>query len=217
MLTSTDRGGIRDSIVQWSQRKNIPEDVLNDFIELALSKANRALRIPPLEARDAVNVTAGGYIQVPELLLEVKELVIDDTQGNPRIMERKAIHEVDAMNSKARAGVAPVNACIFARSDSQTFRLAPWTHGDVTGAGALYYYTVIPPMTADTDTNWFTLYAPEVLLYGGLAELSSYTRDTDGVQLWSAKFNEAINVLQGTEDRAMWSGSTLGLTLGGST
>jgi hypothetical protein len=69
----------------------------------------------------------------------------------------------------------------------------------------------------DTDTNWFTQEAPELLLYGGLQELSDYARDQESMQVWSGKFLSEVNTLQAVEDRAAWSGSTIGVTPGGST
>ncbi len=191
---------------QWSQRRNIPDEVLNDFIELALSKANRALRIPPLEKLDVPVVDAEGYFDLPSDFIELKELVT--TYNNQTIiLERKAIHEVDFLFDKG--GVQP---CIFGRFGN-LIRIAPAPTDD---AVRMYYYAAIPVMPSDSTENWFTQYAPEVLLYGGMAELSSYVRDQEGMQRWESKFTEAVNILQSMEDRASWSGGPIGISIGGS-
>ena len=207
MLTNTNRAGIRNSLKQWSQRRNIPDEVLNDFIELALSKANRALRIPPLEAVSSIPFDTNGYLALPSNFIEVKQLRVTLNDKNI-ILERKHIDEVDYL-----AGRLEGDPCYFGRFGNY-FRVAPYD-SSITDA-TLYYWYAIPPMPDDTTTNWFTQYAPEVLLYGALQELADYTKDGERSAQWAAKFNEAISILQAMEDRAAWSGSTIGIRLGGS-
>lgn len=209
MLTNTNRGGIRESLKQWSQRKNIPDDVLNDFIEIALSKANRSLRIPPLEGINFPVVSDSGYFELPTDFLEMKELLVQ-VNGRNIILERKAIHEVDYAATQYG-----VNPCIFGRVGT-SIRVAPWTLGDDVNL-LMYYWKIIPAMPDDSVTNWFTTYSPETLLYGALAELSEYTRDPEGSAMWAEKFNNSINTLQAVEDRSEWGGSTIAVTLTGST
>jgi hypothetical protein len=211
MLTTTDRAGIRTALKQWSQRRNILDEVWNDFIELALSKANRSLRIPPLEGYTTLAISDTGYMELPKDFVEAKELKIE-INNITILLERKAINEVDDLYNTSNGGCNPY---IFGRFGNY-LRIAPWSGGDDSFA-SLYYYAAIPVMTTDSATNWFTEYAPEVLLYGGLSELASYTRDTEGVQLWDGKFRDSIDTLQAMEDRAEWRGSTIAVTLAGST
>lgn len=208
MLTTTNKGGIRDSVYQWSQRKSIPEEVVNDFIEIALSTATRALRIPPLESFVQLVVSVDGYVLLPENYQEAKEVFVVRSDKNV-LLERKAINEVDFTMNKTG------DPCFFGRFGNY-LRIAPYS-GDGTELLSLYYYNIIPPMLTDDASNWFTMYAPEVLLYGALVELCNYTRDADGIAQWTAKFNEAINIVQAVEDRAAWNGSTLSISLKGST
>ena len=209
MLTETNKAGIRTSLKQWSQRRNIPDDVLNDFIEIALSKANRALRIPPLEKALDVTIDANGYFTLPSDFLEVKELSV--VRSEKRIpLERKSIDEIDFVFD--RSSEPP---CFYGRFGDK-MRIAPYS-GDGTETARLYYYFVFPPMPADSTENWFTQQAPDMLLYGAMAELSSYTRDPEGYQQWSQKFNEQIQLVQAMEDRAAWwSGGPIGISIGGS-
>ena len=211
MLTETNRAGIRASIKQWSQRKNIPDDVLNDFIELALSRANRLLRIPPLEAMTSIPLSDAGIGQLPANFLEAISLSVE-VEGDVIYLDRKSILEVDTLSNSSDEGHLPQS---FARIGNYV-KVAPWNLGD-TYSLDLYYYYASPTLTDDLSTNWFTLYAPEVLLYGAMSELSDYVRDVDGHQLWTQKFETAVAILQAVEDKAKWSGSTLAVTLKGST
>lgn len=208
MLTSTNRKGIRDSLIQWSQRRNIAEEVLNDFIELALSKANRALRIPPLESYGSFAVDENGYFGIPDNFIETKVMKVI-INGNSISLERKSISEVDHIANQS-SGSQP---CVYGRL-GDSFRIAPYGTVDQV---EMYYYYAIPEMSADDSENWLTQHAPEVLLYGAMAELCSYTRDDEGEGRWNSKFNEAVNILQQVEDKAAWwSGDPVSISLKGS-
>jgi hypothetical protein len=210
MLTDTDLKGIRDSVKQWSQRRNIDDATLNDFIEIALSRANRMLRIPPLEGFSALPVDVNGFAELPPNFIEAIELQFV-SGGREYILDRKAISEVDYLSNSPRGG----SPCVFGRFGNY-FRVAPWNLGDELFVN-LYYYKSLPPLVQDTDLNWFTEQAPELLLYGALTELADYTRDRDSRQVWDGKFSQEVSTLQAVEDRAAWSGSTIGVTPGGST
>jgi hypothetical protein len=209
-LSDTDLKGVRESIKQWSQRKNIADPIIDDFIEISLSKANRSLRIPSLEGFSSLPIDSNGFAKLPSNFIEVKEVQYF-TGGREHILERKHISEVD-FRSNSLSGGPPQ---IFGRYLNQ-LRIAPWNREDGETLN-LYYYKALPPLVNDTDTNWFTEYCPEVLLYGGLIELSNYTRDPEGAAMWGGKFSEKVNELQATEDRAAYSGSSIGVTPSGST
>lgn len=211
MITNTDRLGIRTAMKQWSQRKNIPDEVLNDFIEISLSRANRALRVPSLEGYTSLAISSTGLATLPDDYLEAKsvDVLINGVTVN---LERKSIQEVDSVSNTTIGGAT--NPLYFARF-MDTLRIAPWGLG--TGYSLnLYYFLALPVLSSDTSTNWFTKYCADVLLYGALSELCSYTRDVEGVMLWGKKFDEAINLVQSVEDRAAWAGSTLSVSLNGS-
>jgi hypothetical protein len=222
MPTNTNLAGIRDMVKEWSQRRNIPDDTIDAFIEIGLSRACRQLRIPPLEGVTSIVPSADGYIELPNDFQEVKELSVPNAQG-VTIFERKAIHQVDAVAGSYDAldvgkacmlnGVPLTGSAIFARVGN-FLRVAPW---DASVSINLYYNKILFPLQSDTSTNWFTDYAPELLLYGAMSELSAYTRDNEGMQIWDRKFSGEVSTLQGVEDRAAWMGSTLAISVGGST
>jgi hypothetical protein len=211
MITATDRQGLRSAIKQWSQRKNIPDDVLNDFIEISLSRANRALRIPSLEGYAVLPISSTGLATLPDNYLEAKsvDVLINGATVN---LERKSIQEVDSVSNTTLAGAT--TPMYFARF-MDSLRIAPWGLGEDSTLN-LYYFLALPALATDQSTNWFTQYCADVLLYGALSELCSYTRDVEGVMLWNKKFDETINLVQSVEDRAAWAGSTLAVSLQGS-
>jgi hypothetical protein len=199
------------AVKEWSQRKNIPDSTISLFLEAALSRANWALRIPPLEVYLETPINEGGYFEVPGDFLEAKSVSVF-LGGNQYILDRKEISAVDSLaNFNAEGDGIPK---IFARAGNY-FRLAPWS-GEVGEYATLYYYAALQPLSVNNPTNWFSEFASTVLIYGALSELSDYARDTEGSQLWKARFQEEVNILQAVEDKAQWAGSTLAITPTGS-
>lgn len=210
MALTTNRGNVRTKLREYSQRRNISDATMNTFIELAQSKANRALRIPPLESYTIASVDENGYFDIPADYIEAKELRV--TRNNQTIvLDRKSINEVNTVFTRERGGCPR----IFGRFGT-SFRIAPWDNPEDDEV-ILYYYYALPELTNDTDTNWFTQFAVEILIYGGMAELSNYIRDEEGAARWTSQANEAINILQSMEDRSAWSGNSPSISLGGST
>ena len=213
-IVGADLGTMRASIKQWSQRKSIPDAVLNDFINIAVTRATRALRIPPMEKSVTQLVDASGYFDIPSDFIEVIEVVSVRSDQNI-ILERKAIHEVDYMNN-----LSPARPKFFGRYKG-SFRVGPYdspafTVGVDQDTVDMYYYATFAALIDDTDCNWLISNAGDLILYGAMSELSSYTRDDEGEQRWTAKYSQEVQLLQGIEDRSAWQGGTLGISLAGS-
>ena len=209
MITGATLADIRSALKQWSQRQNIPDAVLDDFTNIATTRASRALRIPPMEKALDITLDENGYFLVPMDYLQVIEVVMTRNEKNI-ILERKSIHEVDYINN-----LSPGTPKYFGRY-LDTFRVGPYDSPTGTDQAAFYYYSAFPALTDDTDCNWLTSNAGDLVLYGALAELSAYTRDDEGEQRWTAKFMNEVNLLQAVEDKSAWEGATLGISLGGS-
>ena len=213
-IVGANLGTMRESIKQWSQRKSIPDAVLNDFINIAVTRATRALRIPPMEKSLSQLVDADGYFEIPSDFIEVIEVVSVRSDKNI-ILERKAIHEVDYMNN-----LSPGCPKFFARYKG-SFRIGPYDSPayDVPedqDVVELYYYATFAALTDDADCNWLISNAGDMILYGAMSELASYTRDDEGEQRWTAKYSQEVQLLQGIEDRSAWQGGTLGISIAGS-
>ena len=154
-------------------------------------------------------ISATGYIRIPTDFLEMKELGVQIGRVN-KILDRKTFNEVDSISNSDRTGLPEV----FGRYGNY-FKIAPWNLGDKYNAN-LFYYRAESPLSVDNPTNWFTDWAPQLLLYGALAELCEYTRDTEGSMMWKSKFENEINILQAVEEKAAWAGSSLAVSANGS-
>jgi hypothetical protein len=196
---------IRERVRAWSNRKDMSDTLLNDFVNIAQARLNRLLRIPPLEAQILLTPDEQGIVRVPRNFLKMIAVWYTDSQGRKISLDRKDAAYVNQLASKGEG--CPL---FFARQGLE-IQLSPVPTGSAVGSLELYYYSSIQPLTTDSDTNWFTVDAPEILLYGALTELSLYLRDEIGAGQWEAKFQNHSKEIQNMEDIAMWSGGTLAI------
>lgn len=58
------------------------------------------------------------------------------------------------------------------------------------------YYERLQPLDSSNQTNWFTQYAPQALLYGTLLQAMPFLKNDDRVQLWQTLYGQAMEILK---------------------
>jgi hypothetical protein len=61
------------------------------------------------------------------------------------------------------------------------------------------YYERVQPLDSSNQTNWFTIYAPQALLYGTLLQAMPFLKNDERIPMWQAQYAQVINSLK-TED-----------------
>jgi len=61
------------------------------------------------------------------------------------------------------------------------------------------YYERAQPLDSSNQTNWFTIYAPQALLYGSLLQAMPFLKNDERMGMWKAEYDLIINTLK-TED-----------------
>lgn len=61
------------------------------------------------------------------------------------------------------------------------------------------YYERLQPLDSSNQTNWFTIYAPQALLYGSLLQAMPFLRNDERLPMWQAQYQQIMQVLK-TED-----------------
>ena len=195
-------GELRALVKDWANRKDISDSTYNSFINLAQDRANRVLRIPVLEGyNNNLAVNSEGAVALPEDYLEAKAVSFD-SGGRTYELERKTLPYVVGMQT------AEGFPKYFARQQNR-FLIAP-LNGEISSI-KLYYYIVADNLVNDTDTKWFVEQGTDLLLYGALAELALYTKNTEEAQLFESKFRGAAAELENMAMKAEFSGSTIGV------
>jgi hypothetical protein len=60
----------------------------------------------------------------------------------------------------------------------------------------ILYYERIQPLDSTNQTNWFTNYAPQALLYGSLLQAMPFLKNDDRVPLWQAQYQAIMATLK---------------------
>ena len=57
------------------------------------------------------------------------------------------------------------------------------------------YYERVQPLDSSNQTNWFTTYAPQALLYGSLLQAMPFLKNDDRVPMWQAQYKLIMDIL----------------------
>jgi hypothetical protein len=58
------------------------------------------------------------------------------------------------------------------------------------------YYERIQPLDSTNQTNWFTIYAPQALLYGSLLQAMPYIKNDERSMMWKANYDQIMQTLK---------------------
>jgi hypothetical protein len=63
------------------------------------------------------------------------------------------------------------------------------------------YYERVQPLDSSNQTNWFTTYAPQALLYGSLLQAMPFLKNDDRMPMWQQQYDLIIQTLK-AEDQS---------------
>jgi hypothetical protein len=137
-------------------------------------------------------------------------------QGDPVIPKPARWHKTVSMN----VSIAGVKQPVLLRKyeylreywPNQTLESVPkfyadydYTHWLVAPTPAddynfeVLYYERVQPLDSSNQTNWFTIYAPQALLYGSLLQAMPFLKNDDRIPMWQAQYDLIMQTLK-TED-----------------
>ncbi len=58
------------------------------------------------------------------------------------------------------------------------------------------YYERIQPLDSSNQTNWFTIYAPQALLYGTLLQAMPFLKNDERIPMWQAQYDAIMQTLK---------------------
>ena len=62
------------------------------------------------------------------------------------------------------------------------------------------YYERIQPLDSSNQTNWFTIYAPQALLYGSLLQAMPFLKNDERMAMWQQNYDLIMRTLM-AEDK----------------
>jgi len=57
------------------------------------------------------------------------------------------------------------------------------------------YYERIQPLDSSNQSNWFTIYAPQALLYGSLLQAMPFLKNDDRIPMWQSQYDAIMTTL----------------------
>ena len=58
------------------------------------------------------------------------------------------------------------------------------------------YYEEVQPLDAANQTNWFTQYAPQAMLYGSLLQAMPFLKNDERMPMWQAQYDKIVTQLK---------------------
>jgi len=89
----------------------------------------------------------------------------------------------------------------YADYDYTHWLIAPTPDDDY--AFEVLYYERIQPLDSSNQTNWFTIYAPQALLYGTLLQAMPFLKNDERIQMWQAQYDKIMQVLKAEDIQRM--------------
>ena len=70
---------------------------------------------------------------------------------------------------------------------------------DATYPFEILYYELPPLLDEETQTNWLTEYAPQLLLYAALVEATPFLKNDERIPVWQTMYDRAAAMLNGED------------------
>lgn len=58
------------------------------------------------------------------------------------------------------------------------------------------YYERVQPLDSNNQSNWFTQYAPQAMLYGTLLQAMPFLKNDERIAVWQAQYQQAVEMLK---------------------
>ena len=170
---------VRDQLLALANRNDLSEALADTFIEQALARIQRTLRVPAMEKVQTytVNDIAPNALILPNDFMNIKHLYCGDVLLEYVDLNRY-LQYVDSVDTPR----------IYTRIQGE-LKVKP-TPPEGTEI-LMVYIGEIPDLTSDTSTNFVTEIAPELLVYGALTYAADYFID-ERKPLFDETFNRVF-------------------------
>ena len=165
----TTKAEIRSQFKALLNRNDCSDTLANTFIDQTIARIQRTLRVPSMEKSLDITFTSetpDSFI-LPNDFLGVKDLYFLQT---PYSKSLERIEHGRFLEINTLSGTVPQ---VYTRV-MNTIKVKPAQEGVTVH---LVYYGEIPDLVAETDTNFITQIAPDLLIYGALSFACDYFVD----------------------------------------
>jgi hypothetical protein len=179
-MTIATYSDLQAAVGSWIARGDLAANI-PDFIALFESAANRRLRLRQQEST-ATLTPSSGVAALPADYLAWRRVTW--TGQFPRELEYVHPSYLHALYPTLPAGVPRLFTI-----EGGNLAVAPTSDTVLT----FDYFQRIPPLSATNASNWLLSVAPDLYLFGALAEAHGFVKDAESLALWKARRDELLD------------------------
>lgn len=194
-----DYAWLKAAVARWLHRSDLTEQVA-DFIALAEARMYRELRIRAMESA-LTGTTTDAALALPSDYVELKHARVDGYAP----LERKPIGWLHETYPQGCSGTPRYFAT---DADSLILMPEPADGTAITGT----YYARLADLSDDNPDNWFTINAPDLLLFAALCEAAPFIQNDARIVVWESKYAALKDAIQAEDRKEAHSGSALTLS-----
>ena len=195
---------LQASVADFLNRSDLTT-VIPDFIRMTEAELNRVLRTREMSVRTRAPVSEQ-YLKLPDDFLGMRniELVTDPVT----VLEYRNLENLDAHRTADSTGKP-----LFYSIMQNNIELAPVPDAEYTLE--IVYYQKIPQLGTEATeftTNWLLDSHPDIYLYGSLMQSAPYLHADERIGIWAGKFQQILEQLKTSDEKARFSGTTPTIT-----
>lgn len=198
-MSITTYSELKSAISNWLNRSDL-DAVIGDFISLTEADMDRKIRHWRMEERATANIDAR-YTQLPSGFMEAVRFHLD-VDERPIDLVTPVYMQTKRQGNADTSGRPQVYSVIAGQ-------IEVWPTPDTTYTGELYYYARTAGLSDSNTSNWILEYFPDAYLYGALVHSAPYLVDDARTQVWASLYNNAIDGINGNNEKAKFGGSGL--------
>lgn len=185
---------LKSAVADFMNRSDMTTAQVENFVSLCEADIRNDVRVRAMETSTAVTIT-NLTMPAPTLMLEARELTIDDYQYK--------FVPLDIFTAHRKAGSA---SKVFTQKGSNFL-----VNAGGTAVVNLTYLEAPAALTTSTATNYILTQAPDVYLYGSCAHAAQYYQDPANLERFKTLYLGGVKRLNDREARAKFSGSPLAI------
>ena len=195
---------LQASVADFLNRSDLT-DVIPDFIRMTEAELNRVLRTREMSVRTRAPVSKQ-YVKLPDDFLGMRNIEL--VTSPVTVLEYRNLQNLDAHRASDATG-KPIYYSIM----QNNIEFAPVPDSEYTLE--IVYYQKLPQLGTEVGefaTNWLLDSHPDIYLYGSLMQSAPYLQADERIGVWAGKFQQVLEQLKTSDEKARFSGTTPTIT-----
>lgn len=190
-MSITNYGELKTKVAAFANLSNNTEFVANvpDFIALTEASIRRDVRVLDMLKTETGSLV-GGAIPLPARMVDVRALKIDN-YGAIDYIDPLQFYDLDTRQYPAGYTITQDQILVAGGGTS------PYT---------LHFWQAYEPLASDPDLNWLLTNAPDLYLFGALANGYEFMRDIDGFSRNATRYKTVVEELNSKARASLFSG-----------